>query len=265
MCGNCRLCGQERVLRDSHFLPKAAYRLIRKVSGESPVIATRGLIRATDAQIHQHLLCEECEQRFSRSEQYTLSQCCRGSRFRLRELLDTLAPWQAHPDPELVPYQTAGATDLDVPTLVYFAASLLWRASVVVWREADDDLTAGLGPKYNELFRKFLMGEEGFPEDAAIWISVTRTRTPELICIGPHLHGKGTSHQFEMQIFGIRWSVFVGQRIDSVTRRMCTLRFPERFVYLSDSPLDLAKHGFENFARTARIAPNLRKAKPAVK
>jgi hypothetical protein len=79
------------------------------------------------------------------------------------------------------------------------------------------------------------------------------------------LHGKGTSHQFEMQIFGIRWSVFVGQRIDSVTRRMCTLRFPERFVYLSDSPLDLAKHGFENFARTARIAPNLRKAKPAVK
>lgn len=258
MRGNCRLCGRERVLCDSHLLPKATYRLIRKASGASPVVATKGLVRATDAQIHQHLLCEECEQRFSGPERYTLSQCCRGSRFRLRELLDTLAPWQAHPDAELVPYETAGVVALDGPALIYFAGSLLWRASVAVWRAADDVLVTDLGPKYNGLFRRFLMGEAEFPEDAAIWISVTKNRTPQLICIGPHLHNKNTFHQFEMQVFGIRWSVFIGQRIHPVIRRMCTLRSPERFVYLSDSPLDLATRGLENFARTARIAANLR-------
>ena len=142
--------------------------------------------------------------------------------------------------------------------VLYFAASLLWRASTVTWRAANDALGADLGSKYNELFRQFLLGEAGFPADAAIWISVTKTRTPQLICIGPHLHNKSTFCQFEMQIFGIRWSLFVGQRIHPVIRRMCTLRSPERFVYLSDSPLDLATRGIENLARTARIATNLR-------
>ena len=256
--GVCRLCKDARPLCDSHLLPKAAYRLIRKTSGASPVVATRGLVRASDLQVRQYLLCERCEERFSGPERYALSQCCRGRRFQLQELLATLMPLQPNPDAELIPYATAGVAGLDLPSLVYFASSLLWRASVAVWRMANDVLVTVLGRRYNDLFHRFLLGEIDFPDDAAIWISVTKTRNPHLICVGPHLHNKTTHHQFEMQVFGVRWSIFVGRQIHATIRRMCSLRSPERFIYLSDSPFDLAMRGAENLIRTTHIADNLR-------
>ena len=66
-----------------------------------------------------------------------------------------------------------------------------------------------------------------------MWISVTKKKNPELVFIGPHRHNKRAYHQYEMQMFGIRWSLFVGGQIEPLARRMCTLRSPERFIYVS--------------------------------
>jgi len=95
----CLLCQKVGLLCDSHLLPKATYRLIRKSSARSPVILTPELISATDLQVHQDLLCEMCEQRFSKAESYALSQCCRGKGFRLQEILETLAPLPGATEP----------------------------------------------------------------------------------------------------------------------------------------------------------------------
>jgi hypothetical protein len=165
---------------------------------------------------------------------------------------------QPDPEADLVPYATRDVVGLDIPCLVYFASSLLWRASVAVWRMAGDLLAADLGSKYNEMFRQYLCRETPFPADAAVWISVMKAGNPPFICIGPHLHAKTAYHQFEMQVFGIRWTIFVGGRIDPLIHRMCSLRSSERFVYLSNSPFDLATKGLGHMMETAYVADNLR-------
>ena len=252
---HCALCLQDRQLCDSHLIPKAVYRLIKKTSGESPVLITQGLVSATDLQIRQDLLCPECEGRFAGPERYALSQCNRGRRFRLQELLGTLRPHVENADP--VPYETARVADLDVPSLVYFSSSLFWRASVRTWRLWGQLITLDLGTHYSEEFRGYLLGETGFPMDAAVWISVTAKANPHFVCVGPHLHSKTTYFQYEMQIFGIRWSLFVGRELHPTIRRMCSLRSPERFIYVSNSPDALAATGIANLLTTARIAQNL--------
>ena len=257
----CALCLRNRELRDSHLIPKAAYRLIKKTSGESPVVITKGLVSTTDLQVHRYLLCDECEQRFAGPERYALFQCNRGRRFRLQELLGTLTPLVENADP--VPYDTSGVPGLlDIPSLVYFSSSLLWRASVSTWRFWGQMITLDLGRKYNEEFRRYLLGESGFPADAAVWISVTSSREPPFVCVGPHLRSKTTYHQFEMQIFGIRWSMFVGREIHPTVRRMCSLRAPEGFIYSSNSPDSLAVQGVGNLMTTARIAQNVEITQP---
>jgi hypothetical protein len=66
-------------------------------------------------------------------------------------MLDSLLPWQQDAHCELVPYACAAVPQIDIPTLTYFASSLLWRASVAVWRMAGDILISDLGPKYNRI------------------------------------------------------------------------------------------------------------------
>lgn len=252
----CALCLRERPLCNSHLIPKAAYRLIRKLSGASPVLITGKLVSQTDQQIHHHLLCEECEQRFAVGERYALSQCDRGRRFRLQEQIRNLKPLAEGRDPNV--YATAGASSLDVPLLTYFASSLLWRASVEVWRLWGQTMTLNLGPTYNEEFRRYLLGETEFPAAAAIWISVASEDNPPFVCVGPHLSSKTTYYQYEMQIFGIRWSMFIGREIDARVQRMCSFRSPERFVYESSTLEKLAVQGVGNLMATAQIAQNLR-------
>jgi hypothetical protein len=119
-------------------------------------------------------------------------------------------------------------------------------------------MTVDLGPRYCEEFRKYLLGECDFPANAAVWISVTSMKDPQLFSIGPHLHNKTTYHQFEMQIFGVRWSTFVGGQLDPVIRAMCSLRSPENFVYVSTSIEQMAIRGGGHLIETAHIADNVK-------
>jgi len=84
------------VLRESHLLPAALYRLSRDPSraNPNPVLMAAGGASATSRQAASRFLCDDCEQRFSeRGERYVLGQCARpGDEFRLRELLERQTP-----------------------------------------------------------------------------------------------------------------------------------------------------------------------------
>ena len=70
MLQKCSLCGQEKILQDSHIVPKFVGRWIKKTS------ATGFLTQATNASKRiqdlktKRLLCDECEERFSKFETY---------------------------------------------------------------------------------------------------------------------------------------------------------------------------------------------------
>ncbi len=65
----CKLCKQDRELRESHFLPAAVYAQLRGNTQQdpNPVLIIRRVSLTTSKQITDRVLCAECEQRFSKS------------------------------------------------------------------------------------------------------------------------------------------------------------------------------------------------------
>ena len=92
--GECRLCCVTGELRDSHFIPKAAYKIIKESEGESPVVVNAEVSFQTDRQIKDHVLCPKCEERFNKNgENWVMKYCSRNDDgFKLKELIDKSKP-----------------------------------------------------------------------------------------------------------------------------------------------------------------------------
>jgi len=125
--GICKLCLKEKELQDSHLLGRAVYKVIRE-EGEDPVVMTPDLIVSTSRQVRAHLLCSDCEQRFSKNgEQYFSSVMARKDKFVLLDLLQAVEPIEKQTDH--VVYSGLGAR-IDTNKLAYYALSVLWRSGV---------------------------------------------------------------------------------------------------------------------------------------
>src|SRR5664280_2328887 len=124
--GFCALCLNERELQESHLLPKSLYRYVRpKTQGNtSPVVVSLDRAWNTDKQITKHLLCFDCEQRFSQGgENWTLRQMFRGEKsFRLLSMLDACTP--VAKQPEYTIYALGDLAEVRVQDLTYFALSV---------------------------------------------------------------------------------------------------------------------------------------------
>ena len=70
--GDCALCGQQRILQKSHLMPKWAYRRLQQTpqGRANPMFVNDGLAAMTSKQVTSHLLCGDCEARFSEREDY---------------------------------------------------------------------------------------------------------------------------------------------------------------------------------------------------
>ncbi len=202
-----------------------------------PIIITPDLALRTSRQIATYLLCGACEQRFSAPESAALRQCFRGKdRFRLRDALAAIPPvW---PDAEILAIPTARAPNIDVPALVYFGASVFWRSAVHTWRFGETRSGIELGP-YEHQLRAWLLDQESFPEHMVMWISIGIRNSPPLMACTPFLFNKTDYYQYRFTIPGLVFDLFAGGQIPAVARRMCTLRSPEQFVYITQ----LADHG----------------------
>lgn len=160
MIGICALCHEKGDLQNSHLIPAWSYRRICDVDAsnpKAPIYIAGGNAVLTNRQATKYLLCSRCEALFSKSEDYVA---------RLTESDDGQIGLFKH------------VTRLDTPTkvlallnrfedgdqLAYFAASMVWRGSV---------MTRGceLGP-YEAKFRQYLLGEAPFPAGASISVAL---------------------------------------------------------------------------------------------
>ena len=93
--GECRLCRATGELRVSHFMPKAAYKIIKESDGESPVVVNADVSLQTDRQMKDYVLCPKCEERFNKNgENWVMKYCSRNADgFKLKELIERI------PDP----------------------------------------------------------------------------------------------------------------------------------------------------------------------
>ena len=237
--GKCKLCLRpDMELRDSHFMPRALYTLLRtpERKNANPVVISHVRARTTSAQASDYVFCGDCEQRFSKhGESWVMAHCSRkNEEFLLRDALRTVTPiW---PDSDLLVYRAAEIPAIDVPKLIYFAASVFWRASIHEWEiEGERASSIYLGTRYEELLRRYLVGETEFPENACLWVSVVRGDHVFPAIYPPVGAKKNNYWEYRFVIPGIMFHMCVGGQMRSnEIRKLCTLRSEGNLIYSSE-------------------------------
>src|SRR6185437_8755874 len=140
------------------LLPAAMYKSLDPKTNHVEV--NREKHYSTSRQLAAKLLCQECEQRFSRKgEKWVLSNGFRGQgNFPLQSLLKKSPPLYRTSSGLVFPGVVINGVDMD--QLCYFGASVFWRAAAYRWHEEENiDLSA----VYAEEFRPFFDGGDHVP------------------------------------------------------------------------------------------------------
>jgi hypothetical protein len=171
--GTCKLCLKSAMLQDSHYIPRGMYKRIRDAGRKNPnpIRISRTLTSRTSRQCTDYVLCSDCEQRLNRGgETWMMNGVAHGKRFRLRDRLDVALP--KHVLSEATVY-SGTAIGIDTNKLGYFALSLVWRGGIHEWPLpfGERSVRLALGPM-EESIRKYLLGEDPFPPDAAVVVHV---------------------------------------------------------------------------------------------
>jgi hypothetical protein len=184
--GLCELCRQTGKLHESHFIPRALYKLLRHSNNgnDNPVLISKKISTQKSFQMKQPLLCSACERRFSvNGENYVLPLLSKRDRFPLYERLKLALPMYTTPDKMAFRCPAVG---IDGEKLGYFALSLLWRAAVRSWRMPDGGTTfVQVDAVSLESLRAYLAGESAFPHDVAILATVATDFLSQQLCFVP--------------------------------------------------------------------------------
>ncbi|HEY3443608.1 MAG TPA: hypothetical protein VGK29_22815 [Paludibaculum sp.] len=248
-------------MQDSHLLPKALYRFVRaKTKGStSPIVVTRDAAWNTDRQITRHLLCFDCEQRFSKNgEDWSLRQIFRGEKsFKLLDILKACTPVATKPDCTI--YAVADVAELRVQDLLYFAVSVFWRGAATDW-SIDAHVLERLqfGPLYMTAFREYLLGRAGFPTNVALHVEVcddpTLAATTLITPAGANAAG---FHRYGFMIPGVAFHLFVGQMIP-FEMRYCCIATGENRLLLRRNYEQFVKSKFAHFMKTSKPSARLK-------
>jgi len=168
-------------------MPRGVYKALREPHSavRHPVLITASTTLQTSAQVHDYLLCKTCEIRFAQNgEDWVMKNGPhRNGRFPLREALLRSPIKSTIPTGDI--YKQPFDPAFELEKLIYFAASVFWRASVHHWNPGQNLTTrAPLICEIQERLRLFLLHADGFPTEAVLLISVTASK-PLAHCILP--------------------------------------------------------------------------------
>jgi len=225
----CKLCLQSvSSLRDSHFLSAGIYRILRDDNAKNPnpwVLSGKTAVQIS-RQMKAHLLCADCEQRFSKlGENWVLKHCLRkDGTFPLKSILSARTPdISAPPNPTKI-YLASGIPEINIEALSYFAASIFWRGSIHPWND-DGSIPVNLGP-FQEQFRQYLMGQRAFPKDASLWVVVREGKEIDRLTYAPIGTRQGNFHAYKFPMPGLAFSMLVSRNIPANHRERCLVHGP---------------------------------------
>ena len=151
----------------------------------------------------------------------------------MRTMLEQVRPVAATAEAAI--YSAADVPTLPIDKLVYFCASVIWRASLRDWligRRTHPALE--IGRRYEEEIRLFLLGQTSFPQNAAVAVNVSRLAQPLMVCNFPDPLRADSFHAHRLCIPGVNFVVMLGKHIPEDIRQMCILRGPLHPIVVSD-------------------------------
>jgi len=143
---------------------------------------------------------------------------------------------------------------IEVDQLIHFAVSVFWRAGAWTWNALDHGSQIDLGP-YQERFRRFLLGEESFPERAVLIGNISNNPQPHVGAIFPFSNRVNGVWQHRFSIPGMAFWLHLGHFRDAIPA-FCAVR--SGVVFYSDTLNDNFEREMGALMGTARPAPGLR-------
>ena len=226
-------------------------------TNEGPVAIGRTITSTTSRQVRDYLLCAECEDLFNKNgESWVLGQVWNGKHFPLRDRLKLALPKYEFSS---VTVFSGSSVGIDTDRLAYFALSVIWRAGVHTWNLAFGGKTTRLNfGGSEESIRRYLLGETGFPKDAAVLVHVCTdypstgsfyTSSESRTETSPSLK------RFGFQALGLNFMVFVGT-IPPTVRQFCCVQSPSKVVFQRDCS-EKTEQAFAQLMATSREARGL--------
>lgn len=178
----CRLCLRSQKLCNSHFMPAVFYRhlgLDDSGNFQSKALPrlTRDRLMHVPKHVTKHLLCTDCERRFSKGGEGWVSRLGYqvGRSFGLQATLKTMTPRLELPSGRV--YAADDNAAIDWGKLAYFALSVFWRGACDHWdTRADNGPFIEMDPVLQEGLRRFLLGESGHLPDAMLMVRIASSR-----------------------------------------------------------------------------------------
>jgi hypothetical protein len=252
MQGFCKLCLKFKELQESHLIPAFAYRIIRNSQGSEPVMLTAKRAGISSRQVTAHELCWDCEQLLrNNGEDWMSQQVFQGEEFSLLDRLKVAMPdWEK---PEHAAY-SGDACGIDTAKLVYFGASVLWRASLRRWTiGATETTTVDLGP-YQEPLRKYVLGEASFPDGVAI-VTVCTDFESQGCFFPPCSIREGALSGYALLVLGVYFRFFFGPEVPNEFRRFCCVH-SKRIIVADHSKQ--SQHSYGHLFQTAKESRKLK-------
>jgi len=233
--GQCRLCLNQAHLRVSHFIPRAAYKLVRGTGkNPDPLVVQIDKVIQTSAQTRAHLLCNVCEQRLSRNgENAFFRNCYRGpGQFRLLQALRSQNP--IFEDERFAVHAMPESEESVIEQIGYMGISVLWKSAAHAWKDRDETLPSiTLGSPYREQMRKFLLGMASFPEQAALIVEVSDETNWLISIVGTPATSKWPTHYLHwIDVCGLRFNLVVGARMPRRLKELSVFRQGRKCVLL---------------------------------
>lgn len=237
--GVCALCLQYTNLRRSHFLGRAIHRL----NGRDQVIMTPQLIEPTQKQFWRHLLCGECERRFSENgERHALSFLQRKAEadFRLLNWLNLAEPIWA--DADLAAF-SGSAIGVDTERLAYFALSVLWRSCMGPWPTLKQQTTGVSLGEFREPIRRYLLGETAFPAVVTVHLWVCTDHGSRFMTMGPTLSRGTELPTYSFLARGLWFHIVTSSALPTRASEGCCVNSPKRLIFRRNAERELQKAG----------------------
>jgi hypothetical protein len=219
----CGLCKKEKLLKNSHLMPKSLYRSIRKSSsnGDQDIILCREYNNTsayTDYQVKKYFLCEDCEEKLNKfGENIVCPECYHGPEKFI--LLDKIKEVEGDKDEQGEKWiNPVISGNLNWAAYLYFSVSILWRASAGDWSDGLASYKNSLGKRYQEDMRLYLLGESEFPEN--IYVGVYADNDIDIchLMLFPQIVKKVGYHHHVFYIPGVKFSLIIGSHINEVKK-----------------------------------------------
>ncbi|MBZ5672525.1 MAG: hypothetical protein LAO04_22725, partial [Acidobacteriia bacterium] len=126
------------------------------------------------------------------------------------------------------------AIGINTHKFAYFALSVIWRAAVHEWDTPTGKSTVlDLGQE-EEPIRRFLLGETGFPDEAAVVLSICTDVYSQRVFIMPSRDVKFQGTCFIFLTLGLHFMVYIGRDTARIVHDVCCVRSPARLIYQRD-------------------------------